>query len=135
MNRLNLGACLLAGLIAAATASASQSVVDNLLRAYQSAGASGFAADKGADQWRRRVPGPDGEPRGCTTCHGEDLRQPGRHATTGKVIEPMAPSVRADRLTDPAKVEKWFKRNCTWTWGRECTAQEKGDILTYLSNL
>ena len=30
------------------------------------------------------------------------------------------------------KIEKWFKRNCKEAWGRECTAQEKADFLTYL---
>jgi hypothetical protein len=45
----------------------------------------------------------------------------------------LAPSAQSDRFSDPEKVEKWFKRNCTWTWGRECTAQEKGDFLAYLS--
>ncbi|HCS12500.1 MAG TPA: hypothetical protein DIW28_01710, partial [Zetaproteobacteria bacterium] len=44
-----------------------------------------------------------------------------------KRIEPMAPSVNPERLTDPAKIEKWFGRNCEWTIGRDCTAQEKAD--------
>jgi hypothetical protein len=35
-------------------------------------------------------------------------------------------SVTPARYTDPAKVEKWFKRNCTEVLGRVCTAQEKG---------
>ena len=47
----------------------------------------------------------------------------------------MAPSVASGRYTDPGKVEKWFGRNCLWTWGRECTAQEKGDLLEYLGRL
>jgi hypothetical protein len=44
----------------------------------------------------------------------------------------MAPSVNPQRLTDARKIEKWFKRNCEWTWGRACTIQEKGDILRFL---
>ena len=51
---------------------------------------------------------------------------------TGKVIDPMAPSVNPKRFTDAKEIEKWFKRNCTWTVGRECTPQEKGDFLSYL---
>jgi hypothetical protein len=47
----------------------------------------------------------------------------------------MAPSVDAERYTDLGKMEKWFKRNCKWTWGRECTPQEKGDLLEYLRQL
>ncbi|TBR21868.1 MAG: DUF1924 domain-containing protein, partial [Candidatus Nitrosotenuis sp.] len=34
---------------------------------------------------------------------------------------------------DPKFVEKWFKRNCKETLERECTPQEKGDFLAYLS--
>jgi hypothetical protein len=44
----------------------------------------------------------------------------------------MAPSVQPERFTDPAKVDKWFTRNCKWTWGRLCTAQEQRDIQAYL---
>lgn len=94
-----------------------------------------ISASRGAADWVRQESGPDGAPRSCVTCHGEDPRQPGRHAITGKPIAPLAPSVQPGRFSDPEKVEKWFKRNCTWSWGRECTAQEKGDFLTYLRNL
>ena len=44
----------------------------------------------------------------------------------------MAASVTPKRYTDPAKVEKWFKRNCREVLGRECTVQEKGDWLSYM---
>jgi hypothetical protein len=68
----------------------------------------------------------------CSTCHTSNPTTMGKHAKTGKEIEPLAPSVTASRFTDSAKVEKWFKRNCNDVVGRECTALEKGDILTYL---
>jgi len=35
---------------------------------------------------------------------------------------------------DAAKTEKWFLRNCKWTMGRTCTAQEKGDFLAYFQS-
>ena len=96
---------------------------------------SGQAPDdkRGKDLWFRQTLADDGKMRDCTVCHGKDLRQSGKHAKTGKTIDPMAPSVNKERFTDRAKVEKWFKRNCKWTLGRECTAQEKGDVLKYLS--
>jgi hypothetical protein len=78
-------------------------------------------------------PGAD-QPRSCATCHRTDLTQPGKHATTGKPIEPMAVSVNPKRLTDPAKVEKWFGRNCRWTLGRDCTPQEKANFLSYIES-
>jgi hypothetical protein len=44
----------------------------------------------------------------------------------------MAASANPARYSDPAKVEKWFRRNCNEVLGRECSAQEKGDWLSYM---
>ena len=94
-----------------------------------------FAADAaaGAAGWIKEYPQNDGSPpRSCVTCHNRDLTKPGRHAVTNKVIEPLAPSVNPQRLTDQAKVEKWLLRNCRWTLGRECTSNEKADFIGYI---
>ena len=94
-----------------------------------------FGADPtaGAAGWTKEYPQADGSPaRSCVTCHGRDLTKPGQHAVTNKVIEPLAPSVNPQRLTDQAKVEKWLLRNCRWTLGRECTAGEKADFISYI---
>ena len=37
------------------------------------------------------------------------------------------------RFTDPAKTEKWFRRNCTEVLGRECSAAEKADFIQFLA--
>ena len=107
--------------------------MDDLLAKYQSQGAGSFDAAAGEAFWARdfNPPGAD-KARNCTTCHGKDLTAGGKHVRTGKAIDPMAPSVNAERLTDARKVEKWFMRNCKWVLGRECTPQEKGDVLTFL---
>lgn len=68
----------------------------------------------------------------CSSCHTPNPAAVGKHAKTGKAIDPLAPSANAERFTDLAKVEKWFKRNCNDVLFRECTAQEKGDVLSYL---
>lgn len=68
----------------------------------------------------------------CASCHTQNPAEAGKHAKTDKPIEPLAPSANAERFTDPKKVEKWFKRNCGDVLDRECTALEKGDVLTYL---
>lgn len=101
-----------------------------LVGVAQAADAGDPAAGRSA--WERQVTAGNGEQRSCTTCHGNDPRQPGKHARTGKRIAPMAPAVQADRFTDPAKQDKWFTRNCKWTWGRLCTAEEQADIKAYL---
>ncbi len=53
---------------------------------------------------------------------------------TGKVIKPMAASKNPERFQDSKKVEKWFLRNCKWTFGRQCTVQEKIDTLSWLNS-
>lgn len=88
--------------------------------------------EQGQKLWVQEVVDDKGEARACTSCHGTDLTQAGQHKTTQKTIKPMAKSVNSKRYTDDKKVAKWFKRNCKWTWGRECTEQEKSDILAYL---
>ncbi|OGT89939.1 MAG: hypothetical protein A2286_02635 [Gammaproteobacteria bacterium RIFOXYA12_FULL_61_12] len=102
---------------------------DLMMAAYQAQAGAPFDAVEGKALWGRA--GQEG--RQCADCHGQDPKAVGKHATTGKRIEPMAPSVNPERLTDPKKVEKWFKRNCEGTWGRECSAQEKGHLLAWLS--
>lgn len=71
----------------------------------------------------------------CASCHGNPPTQTGKHANTGKPIEPLAPASNAQRFTDPAKAEKWFRRNCNDVMGRECTAGEKADVLAWLMTL
>lgn len=75
-----------------------------------------------------------GEMMSCTTCHGQDPKQSGKNRV-GKVIEPMAVAVNPKRFTDPAKVEKWFKRNCKDVLERECTPQEKADFIEFLKKV
>lgn len=108
--------------------------LDDLLNSYKQAGATTFDVRWAQDNWvTKHKDTKSGEDRSCSTCHSNNLKNPGKHATTGKVIEPIAPTVTKDRLTDPAKIEKWFKRNCTWVLGRECTPTEKGSYLLFIS--
>lgn len=110
--------------------------VDERLAAYQAEGAAEFSAERGKEMWfNSYTSSEDGKGRSCTSCHSNNARVSGKHAKTGKPIKPIAPSVNPERLTDAAKIEKWFKRNCKWTLERECTAQEKGDFLAFLRTL
>ena len=59
----------------------------------------------------------------------------GQHAVTGKTIRPLASAANAERFTDPAKVEKWFGRNCKEVVGRACTPAEKADFIAYMSEV
>lgn len=71
----------------------------------------------------------------CAACHGQPPTGAARHASTGKRIEPLAPAFNAERFTDQAKVDKWFRRNCKDVFARECGAGEKADLLAYLLSL
>lgn len=125
------GLLLMAALAVASTARAD--AVGDLLRQYESAGAVRFDAAAAEANWtRNNRDAKTGEQRRCSLCHSEDLRRMGKHAVTGKPIEPLAPSANPKRLTDVEHIEKWFARNCKWTLGRECTPQEKGDFLVMI---
>jgi hypothetical protein len=92
---------------------------------------TGFSAPRGeAFHFKKFGSGKPDTPA-CTSCHSNSPRETGR-TPAGKTIEPMAVSMTAARYTDPAKAEKWFKRNCNEVLGRECTPLEKGDWLTYM---
>lgn len=107
--------------------------VDLLLAEYRSLGAANFSVEAGKQLWLQEfIDEKSGKIRQCTSCHTDNLRQVGKHARSGKAIEPLAPSVNVERLTDIKKIRKWLKRNCKWTLGRECTPQEKGDSLTFI---
>ncbi len=92
------------------------------------AGFSGFSAARG-EQFFNATHGGEWS---CASCHTRNPAAAGKHAKTGKIIAPLAPAANAERFTDAANVEKWFKRNCSDVLNRACTAQEKGDVLTYL---
>ena len=71
----------------------------------------------------------------CASCHGTVPTADGKHANTGKVIAPLAPAFNPKSFTDPAKTEKWFRRNCNDVMGRVCSAAEKADVLAWLLTL
>jgi hypothetical protein len=79
--------------------------------------------------------GSHGREWSCSSCHGAVPRQAGKHAATGKQIGPLAPAFNPERFSDAAKVEKWFRRNCNDVLGRECTAAEKADVMSWLLSL
>ena len=97
-------------------------------------GFKGFSAERGKALFHARHTGGKPDTPSCTSCHTSDLAKPGK-TRAGKEIAPMAASASPNRYSDPAEVEKWFKRNCGDVLGRECTATEKGDVLVYLLGL
>jgi len=125
MTRLFLLSCL-AMLSAAAAAETPQQI----LAAYQQQAGSA-SASRGEKFFFAKVPQANGETAGCTSCHTDNPKSVGK-TRAHKSIEPLAPIANRERFTDPAKVEKWFKRNCKDLLERECTVQEKADFVAFL---
>jgi cytochrome c553 len=121
------------GLMMAVTGTSWAAGAEDLIQQYRLEAGQAPSVERGRSLWRHQVkPQGGGAARSCTACHGNDLGRPGKHLRTGKAIPPMARWVRAEALSDEKKIQKWLARNCKWTLGRECTALEKGDVLSYL---
>jgi len=102
-----------------------------LLAGYSAQAGSAATPGRGQQFFTTR----HGQDWSCSSCHGSVPTQPGKHASTGKAIGALAPTFNAERFTDAAKTEKWFRRNCNDVMGRECSAAEKADVLSWLISL
>jgi hypothetical protein len=133
MKTLTLSTALIISL-SYTPAQADNETVNKLLQDYATQGAVSADEKLGEQLWQKTFEySGESAGRSCISCHTKDLTAAGKHVKTGKVIKPMAPSSNAERFTDSNKVEKWFKRNCLWTMGRECTAQEKANLTVYIN--
>lgn len=92
------------------------------------------APRRGENLFRQRFAISDKMPA-CVSCHTDNPAQAGQHAVTGKPIKPLAVVANGERFSDPAKVEKWFGRNCKEVVGRACTPGEKADFVAYMSEV
>jgi cytochrome c peroxidase len=114
---------------------AQKPIIDSYLAAAKAENAafSGFSAERGRAFFLAKHDASSETPS-CTTCHTSDPTKAGQ-TRAGKDVAPMAVSKTPDRFTDAEKVEKWFTRNCQSVIGRACTAQEKGDFITFMASL
>lgn len=123
-------ALLAAGLLCTGAWAASSSPTEELQRHATQAGRAGVV-----ESGRIFFQSKHGFDQSCSSCHGMPPTQTGQHSSTGKNIAPLAPAFNPRGLTDSAKVDKWFRRNCQDVLRRECTAAEKVDVLAYLLSL
>jgi len=133
MNRSTPIRYLAAALIAAAciAPAAHAATPAQLLADYTAQAGAAPAPARGQQLFTSR----HGHEWSCSSCHGAVPTQGGKHAATGKPIGAMAPAFNADRFADAAKTDKWFRRNCNDVIGRECSAAEKADVLSWLMTL
>ncbi len=124
---MKLCAALALAWLCSASAAADTTPAQQLQRWASEAGAPG-QAERGRQFFTSR----HGSEWSCASCHGNPPVRPGKHASTGKTIDAMAPATNAQAFTDAAKADKWFRRNCKDVLQRECSAAEKADVLAYL---
>jgi len=93
---------------------------------------NGFDVARGKEIFTSTHIGKQGKPMACTSCHSTNLSSSGKNTLTGKMIDPLSPRANPQRLTSAKEVKKWLKRNFMDVYTREGTAQEKGDVLTYI---
>ncbi len=129
-SRPTLALCL-ALAVAALGAAAQAATPQELAAGYAAQAGASPAASRGEQFFTAK----HGKEWSCASCHGTPPTQAGKHAATGKQIGALAPGFNPERFTDPAKVEKWFRRNCKDVAGRECTAAEKADVMAWLMTL
>jgi hypothetical protein len=124
---------LACALVGAAAAESPKSLLDFYASGAKASdpGFSGFSAERGEHLFRTNFSTGKPDTPSCTTCHTTDPRKAGQ-TRAGKDLEPMAASANPNRYSDRAKTEKWFGRNCNNVLGRECTATEKGDFITFM---
>ncbi|MFK5915144.1 MAG: DUF1924 domain-containing protein [Woeseiaceae bacterium] len=114
-------------------ARAENNAINILEKTYQTQGAKSGNAKSGEILWNKTYSGkaPFTE-RSCKLCHTAKLKNNGEHIRTGKILKPLAPSINPSSLSKVKKIKKWFKRNCKWTTGKECSVQDKADILAFI---
>lgn len=91
-----------------------------------------FDVKRGEEIFTSKHMGKKGKEISCTSCHGIDLTKSTKNFFTGKVIEPLSPVANPKRFTEVKNIEKWLRRNFNDVYNREGTAQEKGDVVTYI---
>ena len=127
---LLLGALALPG--AGGVAQSQTTRAADLLATYTRQAGGTASAERGQAFFTRKF-GRDFD--SCAACHGALPVRAGKDLVSEKAITALAPAVSPQRFTDKAKVEYRFAQNCKDVVGRDCSAQEKADVLSWLLSL
>lgn len=90
-----------------------------------------FSAEAGRAFYVKKVM-VNGKDLSCASCHGDDPAKDGKHTKTGKPIKPLAISANPERFNSSKKIEQKFFKHCVELYENDCSAQDKGDYMTYL---
>lgn len=113
------------------TAPIQAETAQEMLKFYERQGGDQGSAARGEKFFFAKRTHSNGDTVSCTTCHTENPKARGK-TRANKLIEPIAVVANPERFTDPAKIEKWFKRNCKDVLERSCTDQEKADFIAFM---
>jgi hypothetical protein len=127
---LLLGALALPG--AGGVAQSQTTRAADLLATYTRQAGGTASAERGQAFFARKF-GRDFD--SCAACHGAVPVRAGKDLVSEKAITALAPAVSPQRFTDKAKVEYRFAQNCKDVVGRDCSAQEKADVMSWLLSL
>jgi hypothetical protein len=127
---LLLGALALPGAGGAAQSQTTRAA--DLLATYTRQAGGTASAERGQAFFTRKF-GRDFD--SCAACHGAVPVRAGKDLVSEKAITALAPAVSPQRFTDKAKVEYRFAQNCKDVVGRDCSAQEKADVMSWLLSL
>ena len=116
-----------------ADAASAQKLADKYLTIAKNVNpsATGLSAADGKAFYNKEIIIKD-KPVACASCHTTNPAAEGKHIVTGKPIRPLSPVVNKKRFAELDKVEKNFTDHCNDIISRDCTAQEKGNFITYL---
>jgi hypothetical protein len=90
-------------------ASAQAATPAELQAGYSAQAATAPVAMRGQQLFTER----HGRDWSCASCHGTVPTQPGKHASTGKPIAPLAPAFNAERFTDATRSRSGFAATAT----------------------
>jgi cytochrome c len=93
---------------------------------------TGFSIKRGKDIFTSKHIGKRGKEISCVSCHTNDFTKRGENFFTTKVIEPLSPQTNPKRFKKLKTIKKWLRRNFKDVYNRVGTAQEKGDVITYI---
>jgi len=72
----------------------------------------------------------------CRACHViNDTEHPDPEHAKKRHLQPFSPAANPERFRDLARTDRYFDVNCRMLLQRDCTAREKGDLITWLLGL
>lgn len=113
------------------SAQADVATAEQAAKQYSLQAKSTLSADEGKAFYTKKVV-VDGKDLSCSACHTDNPAQHGKHNVTGKEIQPMSPAVNPKRFAEIQKSEKGFTKHCKDLYKKDCSAQDKGNFITYL---